>query len=132
MINEKEVEEILGKQSETGLEANMSSTVRGYYKGYSVLLTMRDPSVEAAPLLEKSMAAIDWMEEQGFKPSWADDSSSQPKSSPKGGFDKTKQDNCDHDEGLVVKEAGLQSKNPGRKYEACKKCGKWVRWADYK
>ena len=51
-------------------EAPESVTIRSYYKGYSVLLTKRHADVKALPLLESAMRAIDWMEANGFKPSW--------------------------------------------------------------
>lgn len=51
-------------------EAPVSVTVRGFYKGYSVLLTNRDPNVQLGPLLSKAIEAIDWMEENGWHPSW--------------------------------------------------------------
>ena len=49
-------------------EAPVSITVRGYYKGFSVLITKRnaDGKVE----LKKIIGAIDNMVEKGFKPSW--------------------------------------------------------------
>ena len=69
-----DIDEVLGiKDKPSQPEAPISSTVRGYYKGYSVLLTKRDPNVKSLPLLEDAMKAIDWMDEHGFKPSWADD-----------------------------------------------------------
>ena len=51
-------------------EAPESVTIKGYYKGYSVMLTKRDVSVKSLPLLQDAIRAIDWMEEHGFKPDW--------------------------------------------------------------
>lgn len=62
----------VGLENETGMEAPASVTVRGYYKGYSVLVTNRDPATDTFPLVQKAIKAIDWMIENGFKPSWAD------------------------------------------------------------
>jgi hypothetical protein len=59
-------------------EAPVSVTIRGYYKGYSVLATKRD-TTPLMPLLQDSMKAIDWMIENGFKPSWADDTNNKVK-----------------------------------------------------
>ncbi len=54
-------------------EAPESVTIKGYYKGYSVMLTKRDVSVKSLPLLQDAIRAIDWMEENGFKPDWHTD-----------------------------------------------------------
>ena len=54
-------------------EAPESVTIKGYYKGYSVMLTKRDVSVKSLPLLQDAIKAIDWMEEHGFKPDWHTD-----------------------------------------------------------
>ena len=55
-------------------EAPESVTIKGYYKGYSVMLTKRDVSVKSLPLIQDAIRAIDWMEEHGFKPDWHTDS----------------------------------------------------------
>ena len=70
MINEFAKD--MGMENETGAEAPASVTIRGYYKGYSVLVTNRDPATDTFPLVQKAIKAIDWMIENGFKPSWAD------------------------------------------------------------
>ena len=49
-------------------EAPVSITVRGYYKGFSVLITKRNATGEVE--LDKIMKAIDNMVGKGFKPSW--------------------------------------------------------------
>ena len=49
-------------------EAPISITVRGYYKGFSVLITKRNATGEVE--LNKIMKAIDNMVGKGFKPSW--------------------------------------------------------------
>ncbi len=51
-------------------EAPMSGNLRGYYKGYSIQITARDPEVKVKPLLDKLVEIADYMEENGFKPSW--------------------------------------------------------------
>lgn len=53
-------------------EAPASVTIKGYYKGFSVLITNRDPKVSVSPLLAKAINGINWMVENGFKPSWND------------------------------------------------------------
>lgn len=52
-------------------EAKASITVRGYYKGFSVLITKRNAEGEVE--LDNVMAAIDNMVAKGFKPSWAEE-----------------------------------------------------------
>ena len=64
-------------------EAPASVTIRGYFKGYSVLITNRDPKVNVAPLLAKAMNGITWMIENGFKPSWNNETNSKSSSTPK-------------------------------------------------
>lgn len=54
-------------------EAPASCNITGYYKGYKILLTQRDSNKQVKPYLQNAMTAIDWMIEQGFKPSWADE-----------------------------------------------------------
>jgi len=49
-------------------EAPVSITVRGYYKGFSVLITKRN--AEGNIELDKIIKAVDNMVEKGFKPSW--------------------------------------------------------------
>jgi hypothetical protein len=68
----------VGLEQETGNEAPASVTIRGYYKGYSVLVTNRNAGVDVYPIVEKMIKAIDWMEQNGFKPSWNDTPAQQP------------------------------------------------------
>ncbi len=49
-------------------EAPASLNVRGYLKGFSIQITKRGEV--AQPLLEQSIKIVDWMEANGFKPSW--------------------------------------------------------------
>jgi len=51
-------------------EAPVSITVRGYYKGFSALITKRN--AEGKINLEDITKAIDNMVAKGFKPSWND------------------------------------------------------------
>lgn len=85
MSDPKEIEEVMGGGEETSQEAEFeadqkkstespaSVTIKGYYKGYSVLITNRDPEVAVAPLLAKAINGINWMVENGFLPSWNTD-----------------------------------------------------------
>ena len=52
-------------------EAKASITVRGYYKGFSVLITKRNADGEVE--LDNIQKAIDNMVDKGFKPSWAEE-----------------------------------------------------------
>lgn len=52
-------------------EAPVSITIRGYYKGFSVLITKRKEKPDKTEL-ENITKTIDNMVGQGFKASWAD------------------------------------------------------------
>lgn len=67
-IDPKDVEDSLGIQNLP--EAPRSISLTGYYKGFSVLVTQRDPKTSTYPLLQNAMKAIDWMIDNNFKPSW--------------------------------------------------------------
>ncbi len=54
----------------TGIESPQSVTVQYYYKGFSILLTKRDPDIEVKTLLKSAMDSIDWALGQGLMPSW--------------------------------------------------------------
>ncbi len=143
MIDPKEIEETLGEQSEgyrefvadqgkdKQPEAPASVTIKGYFKGFSVLITNRDPAVAVAPLLAKAINGINWMAENGFKPSWNEDTN--VKVNGKSGMqkfddDQAKQDACSH---IDIKFVQSQTdKNPGRWFKSCKDCGKFLGWQD--
>ncbi len=61
----------------TGIESPQSITVQYYYKGFSILLTKRDPEVEVKPLLISAMASVDWAINTGLQPSWNLDTNKQ-------------------------------------------------------
>jgi len=52
------------------MESTQSITVQFYYKGFSILLTKRDPEIEVKPLLINAMASIDWAINNDLQPSW--------------------------------------------------------------
>ena len=54
-------------------EAKMSGNIRGYYRGYSIQITNRDPDVEVKPLLQKMVQIAKFMESHDFEPSWNSD-----------------------------------------------------------
>ena len=108
-------------------EAPLSTTIKAYYKGYSVLITMRDPRADPQPLIERAIYAIDWMDSQrDFKPTnWKKEApSASTPSSPK---KDSGQCSVNHDElpALTVKKEG---KNKGRTFQACPRCNyfKWL------
>ena len=63
------IDEELEKKPELP-EAPTSVTWKGYYKGFSVLVTKRDAKSSVMPLLDSAMVSIEWMIEKGFQPSW--------------------------------------------------------------
>ena len=64
-------------------EAPISGSIKGYYKGYSVQITNRDPSLNIEPLLDKAKWVVEWMEKNGFKPSWNEDTNTKVNPSTK-------------------------------------------------
>jgi len=68
----QEIEEVMDKAEELTKkalpEAPVSITVKGYFKGFSVLITKRSDSGDIK--LDKIMEAVNNMVEKGFKPSW--------------------------------------------------------------
>jgi len=113
-------------------EAPQSVTIKGYYKGFSVLLTKRDPEVKTMPLLESSMKAIDWMITNGFKPSWSDDTNksivAQKVNAPREyNHEPVNQEACGH--GNTIVRESKSEKNYGKSYKACVDCKKFLAWA---
>ena len=66
----------------TAGEAAMSANVRGYYKGFSIQITCRDPQVKVKPLLDKCVEIAEYMNNNGWKPSW-NDTTNQANNKPK-------------------------------------------------
>lgn len=54
-------------------EAPMSVNVTAYYKGFSMQVTQRSRDVDVKPLVTEQMELINWLIEQGCKPSWNDE-----------------------------------------------------------
>jgi hypothetical protein len=54
----------------TGMESGQSVSTTAYYKGFSMLVTKRDQSVDLMPLVEDQMALIDQLIDKGCQPSW--------------------------------------------------------------
>ncbi len=86
-------------------EALESVTIKGYYKGYSVMLTKRDVSLKSLPLLKDAIRAIDWMKENGFKPDWHTDANGK---ASQAGDGKQQLTVCPiHDEPMKVRKGGF-------------------------
>lgn len=105
-------------KSTTLPEAPASVTIKGFYKGYSVLLTNRDEEIPMSPLLKKAIKAIDWMVENGFKPSWDE----KPASS------SADKNTCPHTNTMV--RVSKSEKNPNRSFKYCTDCRGFVGWVD--
>jgi len=113
-------------------EAPASVNFRGYYRGFSIQTTNRDPDVKVAPLLTKAMKAVDWMIENGFKPSWNEETN-KGNGNGKSEMEKldekqAKQDACKHTNIKFVQ--SKTEKNPGRWFKSCANCGKFLGWQD--
>lgn len=63
-------------------EAPVSITVKGYYKGFSVMITKRNG--EGIADVDKIVTAVENMISKGFKPSWNEDTNGKtlPKETP--------------------------------------------------
>lgn len=54
----------------TGMESQQSGSFVIYYKGVSLTITQRDPSLDMKPLIDESMKNIDYALFLGALPSW--------------------------------------------------------------
>lgn len=63
-------------------EAPASVTWKGYYKGFSVMVTQRDYQTSTAPLLDSAINSIEMMISKGFLPSWAPETNKAFKTQP--------------------------------------------------
>lgn len=119
-------EQMNNVKTSNGAEAPMSVTICGWYKGYSVLITKRDPEASVEPLLKSAMGAIDWMDKnEDWNSSWKDGDGG-------GNYqdNKEKQESCDHVNTEV--RISRSEKNPGRKYKRCVDCNKFLGWVEEK
>lgn len=133
---EEAADEAFGKtgKKKTDLpEAPVSITVRGYYKGFSVLITKRN--AEGNVELEKVITAIDNMVAKGFKPSWNEETNHffpqvpTPKSYAEKDTQKASQEGCLHRMFTMKRSTGhTNPANKGRIYKACLDCNKFLGW----
>jgi len=112
-------------EENTRSEPPQSITIKAYYKGYSVLLTMKDPKADPQPLIERAIYAIDWIDGQrDFKPNWKQEAPPTPPKAP-----KPDQGQCpvNHAE-LPIMTVKKEGANKGRTFQACPKCNyfKWI------
>lgn len=104
-------------------EAPVSVSVRGYYKGYSILVTRRGDEGKMKGLVKDAMKAIDWMaDKDDFAPSWNPDTNKQIN-----GKEPVQKEDCKH-ENTEIK-ISQSEKNPGKKFIRCKDCSGFVGWA---
>jgi len=73
LIEEVVEENVLPEPKAELPEAPISLTIKGYYKGFSVLLTKRMDESQLTPQIIGVMAVIDNMINKGFQPSWNTD-----------------------------------------------------------
>lgn len=66
----------------TNAEAPVSVSTTIYYKGFSVMITKRDPDVKHERLIEDQLAMLDWLIDRGVKPSWDEETNKQALSEP--------------------------------------------------
>jgi hypothetical protein len=64
------------------VEASKSSNIKGYYKGFAIQITLRDPEEKVLPLLEQMIKIADWMEDHDFKPSWNEETNKRKEQQP--------------------------------------------------
>ncbi len=119
-IDEKEVNESLALP-----EAPVSITVKGYFTGFSVLITKRN--AEGTVDMDGIEKAINNMISRGFNPSWNDDTNG--KQLPK--KVEVDQATCPHTNVTLKKATGHNNPaNAGKIYKACLDCGKFLEWKE--
>jgi hypothetical protein len=141
MAEEQEMNQAVGEStpeegnSPTDLpEAPVSITVRGYYKGFSVLITKRKDQMDEQELT-KITAAIDNMEAKGFKPSWNEatnkgNGAQTAALGPKKPTEvKDAQATCPHTQFKVL-QVKKEGPNQGKWFKTCRVCSKFLGWID--
>ncbi len=124
--------EIAKKEMETPIlpEAPASITVKGYYKGFSVMITKRNAEGKAE--IDKITIAIENMIAKGFKPSWNEDTNGKTlthKSYAEKEVEQTNQETCLHKIFTIKKSTGHNNPaNAGKMYKACIDCNKFISW----
>lgn len=116
-------------------EAPMSISTTAYYKGFSMMITKRDPEVKVLPLIESQMKMIDFLIEQGCKPSWNDDTNTKHSGNgyaarqPAAKVVNTA--DCTHEHKADKQSSGHNKpENKGRRYVSCMDCKKFIGWKD--
>lgn len=132
----KDIDEILdeaeyAQKAKPTLEADASVNIIGYYRGFRIMTTQRNPNLYMGMYIDRAIQDIDYMIAKGFKPSWADDTNSKNAQISSKDTDETSQDSnsCPHVEFDVKQASGFKNPaNKGRSYKACKMCKKFIGW----
>ena len=79
---EKNIDEVLDEQeynskAKPTLEADASCNIVGYYKGFRIMTTQRNPALSMKMYIDKAISDIDYMLDKGFKPSWNEQTNGQ-------------------------------------------------------
>ncbi len=67
---DKDIDKALEGEEKDLPESSANLNIRGYLKGFSIQITKR--GMVAQPLLQQSIKIVEWMEMNGFNPSWND------------------------------------------------------------
>jgi hypothetical protein len=128
----KDEEELINdavKSTESELpEAPASVSIKFWVKGYGLLFTVRDKTVNS--LLQKTLTLIDMAEMKGWKSTWDKDPS-------EGGFatrpsvsynnESHTADVCLHENAETRVSSGFKKpENKGKKYKICMACNKFL------
>lgn len=150
VISRKEVEEALMPEYNTGQESPQSSSFTGYYRGFSVTFTKRDPKAKIKPLIDDTIVAIDYMVEKSFMPSWNTTTNEAYKTPPVSPQQSTvakpivkpipvaqydaeqgKKENCKHVHFQYKQSSGHNKpENKDRWYKTCADCKDFLGWQD--
>lgn len=125
---------------EVSTEAPESMHIDAYYKGFHVGLTKRATDAKMKPYVDAAMTTIDYLVEQGWKPSWNEDTNqSFNQSTRQSGYkasgtikkNAVDQNTCQHEHVTMKQSTGHNKpENKGRYYNSCLDCNKFLGWAD--
>jgi len=116
----------------TGQESPQSISFVGYYKGFSVTVTKRDPEAKVLPLIESAKTAIDSMIEEGWKPSWNSETNKQVVPDSEKWLDPPiDPEICKHTHIETKVSGGFKKpENKGKMYSSCLDCKKFLSWVN--
>lgn len=117
-------------ENKTGQESPQSTSITGYYKGFSVTLTNRENPPSFKPQVIAAETAIDEMLNRGWKPSWNQETNkaAAPDSTKWLDPPAEKRDpaTCTHPNKKEL--MSHTAKNSGRMFYSCPDCGKFLGW----